>query len=1013
MQRNIFEGSEFLLFDIDQNPIAYCKNSAIKINRNLSDVTTKDSEGWNDFINGIKSWSLDFEGLVSYDDARFSTSYFLSKFKHSEPFFISFGIIQDDFTHTFWGEVAIESIEINSDNGEIVSYSGSLKGVGKLAFTNEGTPEQSGYIKTETDPYFRSSPAHSITNSNINNWYDAYNKTLNEVLFNTNGNTTTLNVKLRDGSIYSTSFNHIGGGNGGTILTGLTFNTTTGQLSVNNLSTSLEGRYQPLGSYVSQGYLNDNYYSNSQADSRFATYHYVDTELANLVNSAPSTLDTLNELADALGNDPNFATTITSLIGTKASTDDVYSKLVSDGKYQPLENQRLSSANNVVFNQITANSKLNIPSTSTNRYSIFVDENGVGGTGSNIPVISYLNDLSDVTITSPINGNVLMYNGYEWINSTVTSGTFNYNDLINKPDLSIYALTNGSNAGGNWGINVTGNAAQWAGFNYAGGLGSNSLDWFFAYSNSSSQAHLVTKVEAKASLNISDGSTLYNNISGTAQYATNWGGRQADLNSFITNPSLIPMVDSSDGLIKLATASTLKSWLSLPANSGHLHTDIGFAGAGTDANTVATNTSSFTYALNAPNNGYLGYFGNGGYGLQLNSDYTVGDRLAFRTRNGDAGIFNSWRDILWNGYTFTARFAGGFGTSYTNANIELFREGATPPNLGFHWGNVVASNISIEASGRIAILNNPGTAYEDLVAGTIVGRRIATYGYDSGVAGSINTNDYLRVAGTGGVHWASYGSSLEVVDGNTIGFRSAGAGTSAIGVFTNDSVARGYLYGDNANNIGILHHGGGWSIRSSAGRSIYLNETEGNTNIGTSTGSEKLNIAGWVGSQGNVGWYNSTHGGGIYMEDSTYVRVYNNKEFYSSNWICSQVGFYGHDHGAGLVGSYSGTRYQSVFAMGQPYKMLNDGTGLAIHYGIAWTYEGMEQAKTGLGHQMLITEAGVTQTALGNGIWTRANIYAAGTIEAPTIKANNSMQIPAKNSAGTPTGNHFSIWVEV
>jgi len=48
-----------------------------------------------------------------------------------------------------------------------------------------------------------------------------------------------------------------------------------------------------------------------------ATEQYVSTQIANLVSSAPGTLDTLNELAAALGDDPNFATTITTSIGTK------------------------------------------------------------------------------------------------------------------------------------------------------------------------------------------------------------------------------------------------------------------------------------------------------------------------------------------------------------------------------------------------------------------------------------------------------------------------------------------------------------------------------------------------------------------------------------------------------------------------------------------------------------------------------------------------------------------------
>ena len=49
----------------------------------------------------------------------------------------------------------------------------------------------------------------------------------------------------------------------------------------------------------------------------YATQSYVTTAISNLVDSAPSTLDTLNELAAALGDDPNFATTVTNSIASK------------------------------------------------------------------------------------------------------------------------------------------------------------------------------------------------------------------------------------------------------------------------------------------------------------------------------------------------------------------------------------------------------------------------------------------------------------------------------------------------------------------------------------------------------------------------------------------------------------------------------------------------------------------------------------------------------------------------
>lgn len=48
-----------------------------------------------------------------------------------------------------------------------------------------------------------------------------------------------------------------------------------------------------------------------------ATKNYVDTQVAALVDAAPGTLDTLNELAAAIGDDPNFATTITASVAAK------------------------------------------------------------------------------------------------------------------------------------------------------------------------------------------------------------------------------------------------------------------------------------------------------------------------------------------------------------------------------------------------------------------------------------------------------------------------------------------------------------------------------------------------------------------------------------------------------------------------------------------------------------------------------------------------------------------------
>ena len=54
----------------------------------------------------------------------------------------------------------------------------------------------------------------------------------------------------------------------------------------------------------------------------YATIAKVRELLDALVGQAPGTLDTLKEIAAALGNDPNFATTMTALIAEKQSKQE-------------------------------------------------------------------------------------------------------------------------------------------------------------------------------------------------------------------------------------------------------------------------------------------------------------------------------------------------------------------------------------------------------------------------------------------------------------------------------------------------------------------------------------------------------------------------------------------------------------------------------------------------------------------------------------------------------------------
>ena len=62
------------------------------------------------------------------------------------------------------------------------------------------------------------------------------------------------------------------------------------------------------------------YADTAESDAITSANGYTDTAIANLVDSAPTTLDTLNELAAALGDDPNYATTVSTALGNRLSS---------------------------------------------------------------------------------------------------------------------------------------------------------------------------------------------------------------------------------------------------------------------------------------------------------------------------------------------------------------------------------------------------------------------------------------------------------------------------------------------------------------------------------------------------------------------------------------------------------------------------------------------------------------------------------------------------------------------
>lgn len=146
---------------------------------------------------------------------------------------------------------------------------------------------------------------------------------------------------------------------------------------------------------------------NPGVSQAFATETYVDAQVAALVDSAPTTLDTLNELAAALGDDANFSTTIVAQLGTVSA------------------NTITNSTNiNTVQANVTA-----LPDSAANDHTTYTTLSGLIDTvQANVASISsttLLGDLSDVSNTAPGDGQALVYStsNTSWEPGTISGYT--------------------------------------------------------------------------------------------------------------------------------------------------------------------------------------------------------------------------------------------------------------------------------------------------------------------------------------------------------------------------------------------------------------------------------------------------------------------------------------------------------------------------------------------------------------------------------------------------------------
>ena len=144
--------------------------------------------------------------------------------------------------------------------------------------------------------------------------------------------------------------------------------------------------------------------------TQVATTDFVSTAVTDLINGAPSILDTLSELATAINNDQSFAVTITSLIGTKVALagDTMTGTLVLSG--DPVNNLDAVTKQYVdtSINAQMIYSTDDVPEGTTNLY--YTDtrvHNAISLTSDNTVVLDYNPTTGIITYNHPNSDGIL------------------------------------------------------------------------------------------------------------------------------------------------------------------------------------------------------------------------------------------------------------------------------------------------------------------------------------------------------------------------------------------------------------------------------------------------------------------------------------------------------------------------------------------------------------------------------------------------------------------------------
>jgi hypothetical protein len=306
---------------------------------------------------------------------------------------------------------------------------------------------------------------------------------------------------------------------------------------------------------------------------------------------------------------------------------------------------------------------------------------------------------------------------------------------------------------------------------------------------------------------------------------------------------------------------------------------------------------------------------------------------AYYSLQGPNGINHS-ADVYYDGYTGANGAFYERRTSLSNVESEIR---AKWPIRGYGDGDIYVNNSAVIHAGNI-------------------GSQSVNYASSSGSTGNADTVD--------GYHATFSGNANTIPVRNASGYLEPNNWIQFNGQYGLYDPTNGAHFVRNDRSYGswkVLGERNGWrGLHFGEGTGITLMMNEGEW------GFHRESV-GWVARFTSGHFHGYANSAGSASTAGTADRATRaNGNFYIDD-----------NYGNTIVGVYSASRLQGVFAMGDAYKLAADGSGAANHYGIAWSHPNHGGTAARLtNHGMLIQGAGSTWAAISDSIWCIGDITA-------------------------------------